>query len=74
MSILLEALRKKYESQISCAKANIHVYAHSPSGIGDHPDLVSAVDEEMTKLSTAQDKLDVLERHYGKERKSTATI
>ena len=57
---MINALRKKYQADIAAAMANIEVYRTNPAGIGEHPDLVSAVDSEMTKLATARDKLDTL--------------
>ena len=57
---ILQALRKKYEADIAAALANIEVYNTNPTGIGDHPDIVSAVDGEVTKLAEAADKLNAL--------------
>ena len=61
---LLEALRKKYEGEIAVANANINVYVTNPVGIGEHPNLVSAVDSEVEKLADATDKLNVLLNNY----------
>ena len=61
---MIEALRKKYEADIAHAKANIEVYLHNPVGIGEHPDLVAAMDLEMTKLADASDKLATLNSFY----------
>ena len=61
---MINALRKKYEAEIAAAKANIDVYQKNPAGIGEHPDLVSAVDSEMSKLATARDKLETLNTYY----------
>ena len=61
---LLEALRKKYEGEIAVANANINVYVTNPVGIGEHPNLVAAVDSEVEKLSDATDKLNVLLNNY----------
>jgi hypothetical protein len=62
---MIEALRKKYEAEIAAAKANIEVYLTNPAGIGEHPDLVSAVDSEVTKLAAAEEKLMTLDNHWG---------
>ena len=59
MEILL-ALRKRYEADIATALANIEVYNTNPTGIGDHSDIVSAVDSEVVKLANAADKLNAL--------------
>jgi hypothetical protein len=61
---MIEALQKKYEAEIAAAKANIQVYIENPAGIGEHPDLVSAVDEQMSKLAEAEDKLETLTKNY----------
>ena len=53
--MIIDALRKKYEAEIEAAKANIDVYQKNPAGIGEHPDLVAAVDSEMVKLADAED-------------------
>ena len=57
---LLQALEKKYEAEIAAAKANIEVYLTNPAGIGEHPDLVTAVDWEVTKLAAAEEKLNTV--------------
>ena len=57
---ILLALRKRYEADIATALANIEVYNTNPTGIGDHPDIVAAVDGEVTKLAEAADKLNAL--------------
>lgn len=60
MDALIDALRIRYQGEIAAAVANINVYRKNPVGIGEHSDLVSALDVEVTKLSTAIDKLNVL--------------
>ena len=57
---ILKALRKRYEADVAAALANIDVYNANPTGIGDHPDVVSAVDSEVAKLADAADKLNAL--------------
>ena len=58
---LKDALILKYQGDIATAKANISVYLTSPVGIGEHPDLISAIDTEMDKAAEAWDKLPFLE-------------
>jgi hypothetical protein len=61
---MLNALRLQYEAEVAKAKANIKVYMANPAGIGEHPDLVSAVDSQIELIAHAEDKLDVLKNHY----------
>ena len=63
--MMIEALQKKYEAEIASARTNIQVYLTNPAGIGEHPDLVSAVDEQVAKLAEAEDKLETLLNNYG---------
>ena len=58
---LKDALILKYQGDIAAAKANIQVYLTNPVGIGEHPDLISAIDVEMEKAAEADDKLTFLE-------------
>ena len=64
VNLLLDALQQKYYGEIAAAKANINVYITNPVGIGEHPNLVAAVDSEIEKLTTATDKLNVLINTY----------
>ena len=61
---MIDALRKMYEAEIAHAKANVEVYLNNPAGIGEHPDLVSAVDEQIDKMAHAEDKLEILKKYY----------
>ncbi len=71
--MIIDALKKKYEAEIAAAKANIDVYQKNPAGIGEHPDLVQAVDTEMVKLADAEDKLETLNKHYGNPQRDLLT-
>ena len=58
--MLLEALKKKLEGEVAVAEANIHVYLNKAVGIGEHPDIVEALETQFDKLTHAQDKLDMV--------------
>jgi|TARA_Y100000401_G_scaffold99369_1_gene87608 hypothetical protein len=60
---MIEALRELYKAQISVAKVKIDVYLKSPVGIGDHSNLVEAVDAQVEIMAEAEDKLAVLDKH-----------
>ena len=61
---MIDALKKMYEANIAHAQANIQVYLQNPAGIGEHPDLVGAVDDQIDKMSHAEDKLEILKKYY----------
>ena len=58
--IIIEALEKKYDADMSKAEANIKVLLENPVGVADHADIVSTVDKEMQKISKAKEMLDEL--------------
>lgn len=60
--MLLQALKKKLEGDVAVAKANIMVYKEKSVGIGEHPEIVQAIEMEVAKAAEAQDKLNMCNR------------
>ena len=58
--MLLQALKKKLEGDVAVAKANILIYKEKSVGIGEHPEIVQAIEMEIGKMAEAQDKLDTV--------------
>ena len=46
---LLHALQSRYQGDMDVALANLKVYQMNPSGIGEHPEIIQAMDMEMDK-------------------------
>jgi len=65
---LREALIIKYEGEIAEANANIQVYLANPVGIGEHPDIISAMDTQIEKMAHAEEKLMAVKNHFIPER------
>tara|TARA_R100000995_G_C3410208_1_gene89032 strand:+ start:172 stop:378 length:207 start_codon:yes stop_codon:yes gene_type:complete len=58
---LLKALEDKYNAQISEADATIQIYLEKPVGIGEHPQHLEELDKLMEKISTAEEKLKIVQ-------------
>lgn len=58
---MLDALEAKYKADVLLAQSNILVYIHNPVGIGDHPDVVAAIDNQVGALAQAEEKLTSLQ-------------
>ena len=41
-------------------ETNIKIYFQNPAGIGEHPDILGAIELELEKLAEYKEKLDVL--------------
>jgi len=65
---LREALILRYQGEGRTTKANITVYMNSSVGIGEHSDLVGAIDEQLEKLTTAEEKLKAVQDHFVPDR------
>ena len=61
---LLDALRDKYEADISASFATINIYLDNSVGIGEHPQHLEELDKLMDKIAQAEEKLDALESFY----------
>ena len=59
---LIKALIKKLEGEIAIAEANVSVYLNNPAGIGEHSDIVEAIETEVGKMAEAQDKIEACQR------------
>lgn len=64
-SPLVKALAKKLEGDIAVAQANIDVYLEQSVGIGEHPDVVQAIETQVEVLAAADEKLQILKKYYG---------
>ena len=69
---ILKSLRRKYESEIDCARTNIEVYLKHPVGVAEHPDIITSVDTQMSVMAEARDKLQELDLMEGKDLPQTA--
>ena len=57
---LIRALLSNYEGEMAKAKANIEIYLKNPMGIGDHSDIISAIDEQVANYAAANEKWDIV--------------
>ena len=58
--VLKRALVAKYTGELAEANANIAVYLRNPAGIGEHSDIVAAINEQVEKGANAKEKLEFI--------------
>ena len=61
---LFKALAKKYEAQIAEAYATLIVYFDNSVGIGEHPQFIDEMDKQLDIMSTAEEKIQALDKHF----------
>jgi len=61
---LLTALRGDAEGNIAKAKANVEVYLYNPVGIGEHPDVLGAIQEQLDIIAHEDERIEVIQKHF----------
>jgi hypothetical protein len=61
---LVKAARMHAEGELERAKTNIMVYMNSCVGIGEHSDIVEAIQSELDTMATANDRIEMLEKFF----------
>ena len=60
----LDALRADAEGKIQVARVNVEVYLHNPVGIGEHPDVLSAIQDQLDVIAEQEERIQVLNHHF----------
>ncbi len=61
---MLDALIKKLEGEAAVAKANINVYLTNPAGIGEHSDIIEAIEVQVEKMVAAEEKIQSIRENF----------
>jgi len=60
-NIIAESMASYLLGKIQYHKANVKLYLENPVGIGEHPDILQAIEAEITKAAEYSEKLSMLE-------------
>ena len=61
---ILDELKAKYRGEMEFHRMNIDIYLKNPVGIGEHPDVLGAIDTEVEALAAVTEKLQTLLTEY----------
>lgn len=67
-NILLQAVRKHAEGHVAKHVANVEVYLTQSVGIGEHSDIIEAIEMELEHISKYQDQIDILDKYFPQEK------
>mgnify|MGYP006122556879 FL=1 len=62
--ILLEAVFTHALGHIAKHKANVEVYLHNPAGIGEHSDIIEAIEIELKAMAEYEDQIEMLNTYF----------
>ena len=63
---LIKALLAHAQGDIPKHKANVEIYMTNPVGIGEHSNLMEAIEEEINMIAKYQDQIDVINKYFKK--------
>ena len=63
-SIILKGIKKHAEGNIALHSANVEVYLTNPAGIGEHSDIMEAIQAELDEIAKHNDRLEVIEAYF----------
>lgn len=66
---LLEAVRKHAEGHIAKHVANVEVYLASPVGVGEHPDIIEAIEKELSMIGEYEEQIELLNKYFPLDKK-----
>ena len=55
---------KYYNGLIAKHKQNVEIYLNQPVGIGEHSDIMSAIETEITAIAQAHEKIEVINHYF----------
>ena len=61
---LLTALLAHAQGEIAMHRANVEVYLTNPVGIGEHPDVTQAIQQEIDKIARWHDQIEVINTYF----------
>ena len=66
---LIKALLAHAQGDIAKHKANIEVYLANPVGIGEHSNIVEAIEGELDMIAKYQDQIDMINKYFKTSKK-----
>ena len=63
---LIKALLAHAQGDIAKHKANIEVYLANTVAIGEHSNIVEAIEQELDMIAKYQDQIDIINKYFKK--------
>jgi hypothetical protein len=60
---MLETLKSHAVGHINKHKMNVEIYLNNPAGIGEHSDVMDAIEHELKIISEYHDQLEIIEKY-----------
>ena len=64
---MISALLAHAQGDIQKHKMNVEVYLTSPVGIGEHSNVMEAIEEELNMIAKYEDQVEVIKKYFKSE-------
>jgi len=61
---MIQALKDHARGHIAKHSMNVEVYLSNAAGVGEHPDVLEAIEKELAVIAEYLDLLEVLEKYF----------
>ncbi len=61
---MLKAVRKHAEAHIEKHRMNVEIYLTHPVGIGEHSDIMDAIEKEIEEMAKYNDHIEILDKYF----------
>ena len=51
-------------NHINKHKMNVEVYLHNPVGVGEHSDIMDAIEKELEEMAKYNDHIEILDKYF----------
>ena len=62
---ILESVRSHAIGHVNKHKMNIEIYLSNPAGIGEHSDIMEAIEVELAEIAKYHDQIEMLDKYFG---------
>ena len=61
---LLKAAKMHAKAHVEKHRLNVEVYLTNPAGIGEHSDIMEAIETEIEEMAKYEDHLEILNKYF----------
>ena len=61
---IIQGLKDHAQGHIEKHKMNVEVYLANPVGIGEHSNVMEAIEEELNMIAKYEDQVSVIKKHF----------
>jgi ribosomal protein S3 len=61
---MLKAAYNHAKAHVAKHKMNIEIYLENPVGVGEHSDVMDAIEKELEEMAKYEDHMDILDKYF----------